>query len=442
MIFYTSVSALLFLIPFFYPEVCFLHFVAFIPIMYASYAYPMRFMNGFLWGTVVFGAHSFWCLQMLINYNITIVTCLLWIGIVLFLSIFSGLWFYAQQGIVHANMLKSLPRDTRLCLSWLVSTVSFIYFIPYGVLSFFGVIEGYPFFNPFFIWAQYPSLLWATPYIGVLGYSAILIAAQFFCVQGYRRRRAKDFILSASFLSVFLIGFFFSPNSSRSIPCSYFITPWWFSSKEPMFSGYRMISEVAKIKREQAGVRFICMPESAFNWNIYEYYQFVEMMGQDAPDVAIAFGGHHREGEGKPLKSSFFVFLNGNNVFLYNKMHLIPFMERPCPLFTALGISLHNDEFFAYGAKDQNDIVTINGVSLQVFICSEFLTEAKRPKGVPVLFLCNDAWLTCDYAKKWVLLFIRFFEIRYGVSVFFGTVCGQTNITTSKVVTRVYNNLT
>lgn len=422
-------SGLLFLVPFFYPEVCFLHFFAYMPLMYASYCYPMRFSYGFLWGMIVFSAHLFWCLQMFINYNVTVLTVSLWIGTIAFLSLFSGIWFYMQHALQKFCTLKGISHDKSLCLSWVITTGLFIYFITYGALSIFGSVEGYPFFNPLFTLAQYPQLLWPTPYIGSAGYIFAMITLQALCVQGYATRSAAYLFAIFAILLVFFVGALLQREVPRGcMQGGVFITPWWFTSKEPIYSGYRMVAEVAQKVKDRNDVTFVCMPESTFNWDVYEYYQFVEMMGQDAPDVTIAFGGHRRETEQNRLKSSFFGFCNGHKVFEYDKRHLILFMERPCPLLSALGVALHGEEFFAPGDKDQSDVAEINGVAYQLFICSEFLVESKKTKGIPVLFVCNDAWLTSDYAKKWVELFIRFFEIRYNVPVLFGTVCGKTNI--------------
>ena len=152
------------------------------------------------------------------------------------------------------------------------------------------------------------------------------------------------------------------------------------------------------------------------------------MMGQDAPRVAIGFGGHRRDGN--ILKSSFFIVQDGKKVFEYDKRHLIPLMERSSKILTWLGLKqlLSQAEFFAYGDTQQSDTVEICNVWYQVYICSEFFFEAKKPKGLPILFVCNDAWLCCSYAKQWVDLSIAYFSVRYRVPVFFGTVCGKNNI--------------
>lgn len=422
-------SALLFVFPFFYPTWCFLLFFSLMPFLINSEKKEYGFKDGLLWGFISFAGLLYWSLQMLFGYKFNIMTVLFWLFGVAWYALFAGIWFAIQSFLQKKMLEKQVSVDRAFIISWLVSSVVFFYFITYGSLFFGGVTEGYPFANPFFICAQYPALIWSLKYIGCLGGLLFFVGFQICAVLGYRKKNKRYGLMALLCLMPFMFGFlFYTSEDSAKMSQSYFIKPWWFTSKEPMFSGYRMVSEVAKIARNNHDARFICMPESAFNWNIHDYYEFIEMMGQDAPGVAIGFGGHRRDGS--VLKSSYFIVKDGEKIFEYDKRHLIPLMERNSDLLASLGLKqlLSQSEFFAYGDSNQNDVVEINGIQYQVYICSEFFFEAKKPKGVPVLFVCNDAWLCCDYAKQWVELFVTYFAIRYDIPVFFGSVCGKNNI--------------
>lgn len=422
-------SALLFVFPFFYPSWCFLLFLSLVPLLKNSVSKKYGFKDGLLWGMITFAGLFYWCLQMLFGYKFNIMTVLFWLFAISWYALFAGIWFWLQSFLQKKMLERNISSDRSFIFSWLVSSVFFFYFIVYGSLFFGGTIEGYPFANPFFICARYPAMIWILRYIGCFGALILFVGFQIFAVLGYHNKNKKDGLIALLCLMPFMIGFlFYQSQVPQSIPQSYFIKPWWFTSKEPMFSGYRMVSEVAKIARNNHDTRFICMPESSFNWNIHEYYEFIEMMGQDAPGVVIGFGGHRRDGS--VLKSSFFIVKDGEKVFEYDKRHLIPLMERSSQLLASLGLKqlLSQSEFFAYGDSNQNDLVEINGVLYQIYICSEFFFEAKKTKGFPVLFVCNDAWLCCDYAKQWVELFVTYFATRYNVPVFFGSVCGKNNI--------------
>lgn len=427
---YVILSALLFVFPFFYSKSCFILFFSLIPLLINPSEEKYRFKDGLLWGVIVFAGLFYWCLQMLFSYKFNVMTVLFWLIGVLWFALFSGIWFLTKSFLQKKMLKKNILYDYSFIAPWLISSVLFFYFLSYGSLFFCGVIEGYPFANLFFICAQYPPLLWSLRYIGSIGALFFFVGFQIFVTLAYRKKSKKYGLIAFICIMPFLIGFLFGQSSvlSKVMPQSYFIQPWWFKSKEPMFSGYRMVSEVAKVVRKNDKAKFICMPESSFNWNIHDYYQFVEMMGQDAPGVAIGFGGHRRDGS--VLKSSFFIVKDGKKVFEYDKRHLIPLMERSSDLLARLGLKhlLSQSEFFVYGDIDQSDTVEINEIEYQVYICSEFFFEAKKPKGVPVLFVCNDAWLCCDYAKQWVELFVTYFAVRYGIPVFFGSVCGKNNI--------------
>ena len=149
------ISAILFTLPFFYPSLCFLQLFAFMPIIYSSLlvkkpTVKKTFFYGLIWGLITFSTHFFWCLKMFIGYNFNIMTMSLWSFAIIFLSLFSGLWLIFQRFLQYK--IKFFKNKT-FELSWIISTTCFIYFITYGFLFFCGVVEGYPFFNPFFIWS-------------------------------------------------------------------------------------------------------------------------------------------------------------------------------------------------------------------------------------------------------------------------------------------------
>ena len=412
------VSFFLYSIPYIVPAFCFLHLVALVPIMISSYTQPLRFKQGLLWGCAVLSVQLSWSLVMLIGYQFSITIACFWLLCILALSLYVGIWFVVQSYLqAHIGWF----------FSWCFSSLVFFSFMTYGCLFVFGVCEGYPLFNPCILWAYYPSLLQGVYYLHMGGMITWWIIIQL-CIAGMiidNRNRFRYFCIGSCILLFYGYLCFQSSHIEKSVlrNTACLAPTWWFTHKDPISSGYAMVHEVNQIVQKQPEVQFLCMSESCFNWNIHEYPQFLEIMSEDAPDVAIGLCCHQKKESG--LASSFIILQHGAITFSYDKMHLIPFMERAVPGFETL---LHNEAYFIYGDHNQNDIVMIQGKPFQVYICSEFLFETKKPKGVPILFLCNDAWLTVPFAKAWVPLFVTYFEKRYRVPVYYSTVCGTHNI--------------
>ncbi len=424
---YLVLSALVFLVPYIYPQLWFLLFFALVPLMYSLFFKQTGFWAGFAWSQIVFSGLLYWALQMLFGYRCSALTLLCWSFLVLWYALIGGLWMWGQQRLASFLRMKQMSSATAFCTAWILTGVLYFYGIVYASLFFCDVVEGYPFFNPFIVCAYAPWVLWIVYYVGCLGALFLFVGFQTFLTAGLLFD-TRFFLPALLCIAPFLSGFLLYKPDVLTLASSVFVTPSWATSKEPMHSGYRMVSCVAAAVRQRPEVCFICMPESAFNWDVAQYPDFWAMMAQDAPGVCIGFGGHHRDSEG--LKSSFFVIEDGIVIFMYDKRHLIPMMERDARLFSALGLNglLSQDEFFAYGDAQRCDVVQCAGHRFQVFICSEFFFEAKKVRGIPILFVCNDAWLTCDYAKYWVDLFVRYIQVRYRVPVIFGTVCGNNNI--------------
>ena len=420
---FTLLSAVMYVLPFFYPQLSFTLLFFLIPIVYQSYYQGLMAFHGLVWGIIVLTLHTSWFSFLLFfesTRSLRIMVILLTIS---WFSMPSIIWFFLTE------RLKSLfdRQDFALILSWLTTTTIYFLYITKWSLFLLGRIEGYVFFNPFIPLAHYPHLLWPLKHLGFFACLMLLVLIQIFLVLGLVNN--GRYLLVSTFMITVLIagGFWYVPKQAIMTEAC-FIRPWWHKSKDAVFAGHRMIHDVSKALYNNDNVKVVVLPESSFPWDIDGHPYLLDALC-DYPEAFILFGGQ-RKIENRYTNSCFATF-GGKVVFSYDKIHLMPLVERDDALFKFLSISnLFSDgEYFSYPEQQQKDLLMVNGKEYQVFLCSELYFEAKPIKGVPILFLGNDDWFYCDYAKKLSELFMTYFQACYNVPILYCTTGGYSNIT-------------
>ncbi len=97
----------------------------------------LTFIQGFIWGFLVFSFHLSWLLVVLVRFGASFLGIFLWIITILWFSIICGLWFFSTK------------------YSWIGSTLLFFIFLTKLSLLPFGRIEGYPLINPILPFIQF-----------------------------------------------------------------------------------------------------------------------------------------------------------------------------------------------------------------------------------------------------------------------------------------------
>ncbi len=336
-------------------------------------------------------------------------------------SIFSGIWFWC---IDKASTLISLKKDAWFITIWLFVTILYIWFLVKGSLFICGVCEGYSFFNPFIPLAHYKELVWCLYYVGVIGGLIFLILFQIFIVLGFVQR--SHYLLYAIVCLIpFILGYAFYKPLTPSLSYTCFIKPWWYKSKDPIFVGYRMVHAVTQAMHNDSKLQTIIMPESAFGGDLHQYEEFVPMLTEYSSNVNIVFGGQRKIwGE---MRNSCFMICDGNIKFVYDKIHLMPLVERIptlCKIFKFQTLLNPTGEVFSYPREDLSDVLLLQGKPFQLFLCSELYFEAKQIKGMPILFLANDYWFYLAYVKRLSYLFLDYISLYYQVPIMYCTVEG------------------
>ena len=403
---YVFLSAVLFVIPDFYPWLSIpCTFIFLVPLFTNS---SLSCTKGLSWGLVVCSVKCSWFLMLLTTKRcggIDIVPgFFLWLCTILWMSLFSAAWFWA---------ITKFPRIAAM----LLSTIMFFCVMIFGCMVPFGVLEGYPFFNPLVPLAQYPAMLWSVQRVGFLGIISFLIMLQMFFARWLAEKKTKDILLTFLCLLPFFLGPFFYQPTTIPVHDIHYIKPWWYGcSNNPAFVGYAIVDELARVATDLPIGSVILMPESTFCFELDDHKEFVSLWSSSARDATILFGGHRRIKD--IVLNSFVMVQDGKVVHVYDKQHLMPFIERSV-------------EFFGCAHKKHSsadDLICLNRQAYQVFMCSELFFESKKVKGYPIILIANESWLCCDYMKKLAVLFIQYFELKYNKPVLYATTQGMSNV--------------
>jgi apolipoprotein N-acyltransferase len=402
---YMILSALLFTITFFIPKLSIFTIMLFLIPLYKSKNKKL-FISGYLWGLMVFGAYWYWLIILFKNQGLYYIGIILWIIAIIWCSLFSGIWIY---------FLKKTP---------VISTVIFFILVTKVILIPLGKLEGIPFIHPLVVLAEYPLVLQPLYYIHDVGMLMILFGIQIFIAQ------QKNIIFGLYIFILFCFGIYFNLQpkyKKKFIKSAAIITPWWYNQKKgAMFEGYRLAHDICSLDKEN--IKIIITPESTFCFDVYEYQIFMKLWSESSESIPILLGTHINY-HGFPHNAV--LMLHKHEIkFIYFKQHCVSFMERTVwfehflkrPILSCAWIP--DQEVL----KVQNDLIYISGKIYQLFICSEFFLEVKKLWGYPVLFLWNDSWFSCNYMEELAYLFIKYFELKYKVNVYYVATSGKNNI--------------
>ena len=422
----TFFSAALFLIPFLIPQYSPLLFLFAVPIIYEQSYRKLTVKDGALWGLLVFSVHLIWFWALLFEKEISFLR--------ISFSFFTISWFLAWTILFFCSIskLNNLLKNKLLvlCASLTILTAAYVWFIIKGSLFLLGLFEGYVFFNPFVALSYYPQLVWILHYTGVPLALCALIGLQVGLPLGFIYKSKHCYIFAFICMMPFFIGlYFYKPAQEPLIDTSNMvsITPWWLQDRrrdDPMFVGYRIVHDIAHatVDKDKA---IVLTPESSFGWNLYDHMLLTKMLCQNN-EHTILLGSQRKEND--KVYNSCFIIKEGNVLYTYDKQHLVPFVERMPYFFSKLDVFNIKQNHFSLSDKYENDVIYIEGKPYQLFICSELIFEAKKVKGLSIIFVCNDNWFKSDYCKKLLQLFTSYVSSMYKISIIYCTTSGYSNI--------------
>lgn len=415
---YVILSAFLYVLATMFPVTsCFAMTTFLIPLclLKPSNHWRSRLSYGFLWGMIVFTVYFWWLFVLFYTKYGNLWCCILSLCMIIWCSSLAGLWFVFFP------------------FARLWSTVIFFIIISKYCFCLSGVVEGYSLCSPLVVLASYPWMLDCLYGLSDAGMLALLFAAQISCADALQAKKENcSKVIFVGCMIIFIVGHLSNPQL-QTLQTSKMITlcPWWYGCGDPMFAGYRMSHDLSVVMQKYPETKLIVMPESTYCWDLQEYRSFMEIWSDSAGDAQILFGAHEADNSADNGTSHNVVFLLHNNtlLFRYRKQHFMPLIERSIWIERWCNKSLIG-QVVQTNATDvyDDDLVTINGVMYQIFICSEFFFESKKVKGHPVILLWNDSWLCLDWVKRLALLFIVYFEKKYRVPILHVSTQGVSNI--------------
>ncbi len=369
-----------------------------VPLYFEFCKRGLTFKQGFCWGLFVYGIHFSWMLQTLICHEMNFLLYLLWFFIIFWFALSTGAWFFLMR------------------FSYILSTLCFFVFLTKLSLVFCGQLEGYCLLNPLLCFVQSPDCLWIVQFFGdCAGFLLLIVFSKFFVLFFQK--------LFGMFMFLLLIGFYcfislFLIEKERPIIDGILaLKPWWYGSKSAMFAGYRMADSLACVATvvEVQKIHAILLPESTFCFDIDEYVDFFPIWSDGLDDVFIIFGTHRKIQN--CYQNCVFVLKNNKINFIYDKKHLMPLIERPL------------SSFFIKTSKNYgSDIINLSDQTYQIFLCSELFFEAKPVSQDTIILLWNDSWLSFEWTKNLAEKFIKYFALKYKVSIIYVSTQGRTNI--------------
>jgi apolipoprotein N-acyltransferase len=197
--------------------------------------------------------------------------------------------------------------------------------------------------------------------------------------------------------------------------CAYIQPSWTALSIPEQF--YAIQKELDHLAVHYEDLDYIFMPEGAYPHNLAAVADKLEAFDSLWVHKPLIILGAHRCGA--DTYNSAYCIRDGRIIHSYDKQHLVFFVER-LPLIMRLlqhttSAFMPEHGFFTYPDEQQQD--EIGG--FQLYICSELFFKFKHPGGKPIIFLCYDAWFSCDYLQKLVYYDVQLYSIQYQVPIIY-----------------------
>ncbi len=393
-------SALIYTVAFYVPEyLWFCMFVWLTPLLRNDYYYSVQ--KGWLWGIVCFGLHLAWVIKTSI-----ILYCIL----VIYYTCYAVIWLWLQH-----YLIQPLKRNRVVVwLTWVISTATFMYLICYCSLALCDCFEGYPLFSPLLPLVSCPWYLTGLSYLGSWWYMLIIIMINVSIGQLLIKFDSKQLIFV---LFLFLFPLLFTEKKlvveidKNSIV---YLQPTWYNSTlsaSELF--YHIGRELDWIACSYPHVRCVVLPESSFCYDLWAWRDQLSCWTDLFENSVSIFIGAHRHADGK-IFNSMYEINQGSIVRVYDKEHLMPLVER-IPWIMGW---MHRDPrlLFSYGIND--DYSDWEHALFMPMLCSElFVHHKKIMSNKPILFLCNDSWFGCGYARTLAVRCAQLYSLEHTMAI-------------------------
>lgn len=400
--YFVILSALIYLLSFIYPKYLFVGiFLWIVPLAIQGSENKYSYKKGYIWGLVFFSLHLSWFWFTLYNKGYGNGRMFVYFIVVLYLSSLSGFWFLLYTYIyrlLRKFIFLKRNKVARDC-AWVISTVTFLYISCYCSFAMFDCFDGYPFINPLLPLVSWIWYLRALPYIGLLSYWIMIILVNLAIVHLLEEPNVLAWLLLFGLLFFWI--FLPLSNLKKTFPYDSdmiaYIKPTWnkgyLHEQEQFYAIARKLNELAL---KDSKIKIVVIPEAGFSHNLLAWNSQLSAWTDLFDDVHIFIGAHRCEGQS--TYNSLYHIYNGEICGWYDKTHLVPFVERIPFLCRFINVfdTLFAHNYFSYPMSNQLDVEFLG---FKPYICSEiFLKKNRSIESRPILFICNDSWLSLDYA--------------------------------------------
>lgn len=420
-------SALAYLIPFIYPYYTYpCLFIWMLPLLINDYDNKLGFKAGYAWGLVFYSGHLYWLAYILHTQGEHHLRIIAYVCMVLYLSLFSGLWLWGKQLLIYRYINAKNQKGDNLgwCFIWLFSTVIFILITDSCSFALFDCfdkpyLEGYYLANPLLPLVNWPWFMRQIYCFNELFYLVLIVLINISLHCFVRKPDSKSLIF---LLSLFCWPFLFQPPKIElSIGHNeiVYLKPLWNSSNlTPAQKFYEISRRLDGVAKNSPNARYIVMPESSFGHDLMEWeHKLDAWTSLFLPETIVFIGAHRKQGD--CIYNSLYQIRDGKIIGYYDKQHLVFFTERQPRLFKNWPIlsNLFIANEFSFPQHDQADCCL---AGFQPAICSEiFCGMRKFKRNSPILFVCHDAWLGYDYARQLARSAVHLYAWRHGVPIIF-----------------------
>ena len=402
----------LIILPFYFPNLFFLSFISFIPILYMINKGKLKdsFFHGWLFGLTYISFSSYWLFYPLKDFSGLPIIISIFILLLLFslIAIFYGLWAYILKKVGVGAV--------RAALTWTA-----IEYLRYKVLSMFPIAYlGYTqqSFKILLQWADVGGVF-------LISFFIVLINGYIFKFINSNKKKfiipiLLIFIVISSY-GIYKINVYNDLNFNSNLNVGIVQSNIEQENKWKTDMIEKNINNIFSTFAEMEDIDLLITPETALTFDIIrnEYYRKKVFKLMENSNIHFQLGAQAIKDNKADYKynSSFLFSSDGKILERYNKNKLVPFGEK-IP-FNNIVNYITNRRWYSLKAGEKSPLFKINNIKWKNYICSEILypiLDSDLSKFDFIVNQSNEAWFDSGLQKQmWAAAVFRAVEARKSV---------------------------
>ncbi|MGM0411288.1 MAG: apolipoprotein N-acyltransferase [Bacillota bacterium] len=411
-IFPILIITFLIILPFYFPNLFFLSFFSFTPILYIINKSKIKdsFFHGWLFGLIYISLSSYWLIYPLKNFSGLPIIISIFFLLILFslIAIFYGLWAYILKKVGVGAV--------RAALTWTA-----IEYLRYKILSIFPIAYlGYTqqSFKTLLQWADIGGVF-------LISFFIILINGYLFKLIYFNRKKfifpiLIIFIIISSY-GIYRINEFNNLDYNNNFKVGIVQSNIKQENKWNTDMIEKNINNIFSTFDEMENIDLLITPETALTFDIIrnEYYRkkVLKLMENSSTHFQLGAQAIKDNKDNNKYNSSFLFSSDGKILERYNKNRLVPFGEK-IP-FNNIVNYITNKRWNSLKAGESSPFFKINNIKWKNYICSEILypnLDSNLSEFDFIVNQSNEAWFGSGLQKQmWAAAIYRAVENRKSV---------------------------